>query len=64
MLEAMEDIGRDWESSSDAASPSPSIGSQASVMGSNGTKKAINRGRWTKDEVRPNFRFRLRKGVN
>ena len=47
----MEDIGRDWESSSDAASPSPSIGSQASVMGSNGTKKAINRGRWTKDEV-------------
>lgn len=50
MLEAMEDIGRDWESSSDAASPSPSIGSQASVMGSNGTKKAINRGRWTKDE--------------
>ena len=51
VLEAMEDMGHDWESSSEAASPSPSIGSQASVLNSNGTKKAINRGRWTKDEV-------------
>ena len=48
----MGDPGHDWDSSSDAASPSPSLGSQQSVISSNGTKKHINRGRWTKEEVR------------
>ena len=48
----MEDAGHDWESESDAASPSPSISSQASMIATNGSKKAINRGRWTKEEVR------------
>jgi len=46
----MGDPGHDWDSSSDAASPSPSLGSQQSVISSNGTKKHINRGRWTKEE--------------
>jgi len=46
----MGDAGRDWESESDTASPSPSIGSQASMIATNGSKKAINRGRWTKEE--------------
>ena len=49
----MEDLSQDWDSGSDmAASPSPSISSQASMITANGTKKAINRGRWTKEEVR------------
>lgn len=48
----MEDMGHDWDSGSDAASPSPSISSQASMIAPNGSKKAINRGRWTKEEVR------------
>ena len=49
----MEDLSQDWDSGSDMAeSPSPSISSQASMITSNGTKKAINRGRWTKEEVR------------
>ena len=48
----MADPGHDWDSSSDAASPSPSLGSQQSVITANGTKKHINRGRWTKEEVR------------
>ena len=49
----MEDLSQDWDSGSDmATSPSPSISSQASMITSNGTKKAINRGRWTKEEVR------------
>jgi len=47
----MEDLSQDWDSGSDmAASPSPSISSQASMITANGTKKAINRGRWTKEE--------------
>jgi len=47
----MEDLSQDWESGSDmATSPSPSISSQASMITTNGTKKAINRGRWTKEE--------------
>jgi len=47
----MEDLSQDWDSGSDmATSPSPSISSQASMITSNGTKKAINRGRWTKEE--------------
>jgi len=35
-----------WDSDSDDGSPPPSVGSVHS-----GSKKAINRGRWTKDEV-------------
>merc|ERR1712051_1037210 len=47
----MEDLSQDWDSGSDMAeSPSPSISSQASMITANGTKKAINRGRWTKEE--------------
>ena len=56
----MGDPGHDWDSSSDAASPSP-LGSQNSVITSNGTKKHINRGRWTKEEVRLNLRFRIQR---
>ena len=49
----MEDLSQDWDSGSDMAeSPSPSISSQTSMITSNGTKKAINRGRWTKEEVK------------
>lgn len=55
----MEDLGQDWDSGSDAASPSPSLSSQASMIGANGTKKAINRGRWTKEEVRFEFGIEL-----
>ena len=55
----MEDLSQDWDSGSDMAeSPSPSISSQTSMITSNGTKKAINRGRWTKEEVKFN-KFRL-----
>ena len=55
----MEDLSQDWDSGSDmATSPSPSISSQASMITSNGTKKAINRGRWTKEEVR-NYQFHI-----
>ena len=35
-----------WESDSDETSPPPSVGSVNSA-----SKKAINRGRWTKEEV-------------
>ena len=35
-----------WESDSEETSPPPSVGSVNST-----SKKAINRGRWTKDEV-------------
>ncbi len=35
-----------WESESDETSPPPSVGSVNST-----SKKTINRGRWTKDEV-------------
>ena len=60
----MEDLSQDWDSGSDmAASPSPSISSQASMITANGTKKAINRGRWTKEEVRLRL-FKIIKGFS
>jgi hypothetical protein len=60
----MEETGHDWDSESEAASPSPSLGSQASVITSNGTKKTINRGRWTKEEVSWTLFYGLEKHWN